>query len=223
MADYQVKVVGVKTVTHNVHTFTIEKPEGFSYTPGQATDLSILKKEGWETEKRPFTFTSLPDSETLEFTIKSYTDHDGVTNQLTQIKPGDSFEISDSWGAIAYQGEGVFLAGGAGITPFIAIFRDLYTQNKVGSNRLYFSNKTVSDIILKEEFEKMLGDQFFNLISSEEVEGFYHGRIDKQFLQSQISDFSQPFYVCGPDAFTASILEALEELGAKAESLVFEK
>ena len=222
MADYQVKVIAVKKVTHNVHAFTIEKPEGFTYTPGQATDLSILK-ENWEKEKRPFTFTSLPASDTLEFTIKSYTDHDGVTNQLTQIKPGDSFEISDSWGAISYQGEGTFLAGGAGITPFIAIFRDLYTQNKVGGNKLYFSNKTVSEIILKEEFEKMLGSQLFNLISSEQAQGFYHGRINKEFLQTQISDFSQPFYVCGPDAFTSSILSALEELGAKAETLVFEK
>ena len=222
MADYQVKVIAVKNVTHNVHAFTIEKPEGFIYTPGQATDLSILK-EGWETEKRPFTFTSLPGGDTLEFTIKSYTDHDGVTNQLAQIKPGDSFEISDAWGAIAYQGEGIFLAGGAGITPFIAIFRDLYSKNKVGNNKLFFSNKTVSDIILKDEFEKILGDQFFNLISFEEAEGFYHGRIDKKFLLTQIADFSQPFYVCGPDAFTSSILSALEELGANAESLVFEK
>ncbi|MEO6684313.1 MAG: FAD-binding oxidoreductase [Dyadobacter sp.] len=222
MADYQVKVIAVKDVTHNVHAFTIEKPEGFIYASGQATDLSILK-ENWKAEKRPFTFTSLPESETLEFTIKSYTDHDGVTNQLTQIKPGDNFEISDAWGAIAYQGEGVFLAGGAGITPFIAIFRDLHAQNKVGSNRLFFSNKTVSDIILKDEFEEILGEQFFNLISSEQAEGFYHGRIDKKFLQTHISDFSQPFYVCGPDAFTSSILSALEELGAKAESLVFEK
>lgn len=222
MADYQVKVIAVKNVTHNVHAFTIEKPEGFTYTPGQATDLSILK-ENWETEKRPFTFTSLPASDTLEFTIKSYTDHDGVTNQLTQIKPGDSFEISDAWGAIAYQGEGVFLAGGAGITPFIAILRYLFSENKVGNNKLFFSNKTVLDIILKDEFDKILGDQFFNLISSEVAEGFYHGRIDKKFLQSQIADFSQPFYVCGPDAFTSSILTALEELGATAESLVFEK
>ncbi|WP_159476387.1 FAD-binding oxidoreductase [Dyadobacter sp. 3J3] len=222
MADYQVKVLAVKDVTHNVHAFTIEKPAGFTYAPGEATDLSILK-ENWKAEKRPFTFTSLPESETLEFTIKSYTDHDGVTNQLTQIKPGDNFEISDAWGAISYQGEGVFLAGGAGITPFIAIFRHLYSQNKVGSNRLFFSNKTVSDIILKEEFEEILGEQFFNLISSEQAEGFYQGRIDKKFLQTHIRDFSQPFYVCGPDAFTSSILSALEELGAKAESLVFEK
>jgi ferredoxin-NADP reductase len=115
------------------------------------------------------------------------------------------------------------LAGGAGVTPFISILRALHAQGKIGRNRLFFSNKTTADIILKEEFENMLGYNFFNILSSEQAVGYAHGRITKDFLQKHIEDFSQPFYVCGPDAFTASILEALQELGAKPETLVFEK
>jgi len=222
MADYSVRLLSKKPVTHNVNAYTVEKPAGFTYTPGQATDFSI-QKEPWAGEKRPFTFTSLPTADTLEFTIKSYTDHDGVTNALTKVQPGDHFEISDAWGAIEYKGEGVFLAGGAGITPFLAIFRDLHSKGQVGANQLFFSNRTTADIILKDELEQILGNHFFNLISDENAEGYYHGRIDKAFLQKHIAHFDQPFYVCGPDAFTESILKALEELGAKAETLVFEK
>jgi ferredoxin-NADP reductase len=222
MADYQVKVIRVKNITHNVHAFVVEKPEEFVYSPGQATELSILN-ENWKNEKRPFTFTSIPTEPTLEFTIKSYTDHDGMTNQLTLVQPGDFFEMGDAWGAIAYQGEGVFLAGGAGITPFIAILRALYTRGEIGNNQLFFANKTRADIILKDEFEKMLGYNFFNILSVEEVENYPHGRITREFLKMHIKDFHQPFYVCGPDAFTASVLQALQELGAKPESLVFEK
>ncbi|WP_221391512.1 FAD-binding oxidoreductase [Dyadobacter sp. NIV53] len=222
MANYKVKVLDVRPVTHNVHAFTIEKPEGFNYVPGQATDLSIVK-ENWENEKRPFTFTSLQESDFLQFTIKSYPDRNGVTNQLLYVEPGDYFEISDAWGAIEYQGEGVFLAGGAGITPFIAIFRDLYSRNKIGNNKLFFSNKTTADIILKEEFETMLGNNFHKIISAENVDGCYYGRINKGFLQENITDFTRHFYVCGPDPFIASILDALQELGAHAETLVFEK
>jgi ferredoxin-NADP reductase len=124
MENTAVKVLSAKFVTHNVKSFKIEKPKGYTYHPGQATELSVLKP-GWEKEKRPFTFTSLPDADHLEFTIKCYTDHDGVTNQLFHVQPGDMFEIGDSWGAIEYKDEGVFIAGGAGVTPFIAIFRYL--------------------------------------------------------------------------------------------------
>jgi ferredoxin-NADP reductase len=208
--------------THDVHTFRVEKPSGFSFTPGQATELSILK-EGWEKEKRPFTFTALPEDDHLEFTIKSYDDHDGVTHQLNFIRQGDQFEIGEAWGAIQYNGEGTFFAGGAGVTPFIAIFRYLHKTNQLGNNKLIFSNKTDADIILEDEFTKMLGSNFINIITRQDNTRYTKGYINKDFLQQHITDFSQPFYVCGPDAFTANILDALKELGASAETLVFEK
>jgi predicted ferric reductase len=39
--------------------------------------------------------------------------------------------IRDVWGAIEYKGEGVFIAGGAGVTPFIAILRQLQADDKL--------------------------------------------------------------------------------------------
>jgi len=222
MENIAVKILGVKPVTHNVRSFTVEKPAGFAYHPGQATELSVLKP-GWEKEKRPFTFTSLPNADHLEFTIKCYTDHDGVTNQLSKVQAGDMLEIGDAWGAIEYKGEGVFIAGGAGVTPFIAILRHLHAQNKIGNNQLFFSNRTLKDIILKEEFDKMLGLNFINIITEEYSEAYMHGRIDKTLLHQNITNFNQPFYVCGPDAFTVDILNALKESGAHPDSLVFEK
>ncbi len=222
MPEYKVGILSTAAVTHNVRSFRVEKPAGFHYTPGQATELSIQKKK-WENEKRPFTFTSLPDDETLEFTIKMYTDRDGVTNQLKYLQIGDEFEISDAWGTIEYKGAGTFIAGGAGITPFIAILRNLYHKNQLAGNRLIFSNKTDQDIILKNELEQMLGNQFMNVITQQKDTAYFFGKIDKAFLQQYISDFKQHFYVCGPDGFVQSILGMLQELGAGAEALVFEQ
>jgi len=69
----------------------------------------------------------------------------------------------------------------------------------------------------------MLGLNFLNTITQEESEAYMHGKIDKIFLEQNIKNFDQPFYVCGPDAFIADILNALKELGAYPDSLVFEK
>lgn len=49
----------------------------------------------------------------------------GVTNELLSLKAGDNLIVNDIFGAIHYKGEGTFIAGGAGVTPFISIFRDL--------------------------------------------------------------------------------------------------
>jgi len=222
--SYTVAIKSIKQITHDVKKFTFEKPEGYSFTPGQATEVSI-NKEGWKDEKRPFTFTSLNVDPNLEFTIKIYEDHDGVTNQIGKLEVGDEFIINDPWGTIQYKGPGVYLAGGAGVTPFIAIFRDLHRKGELNGNRLIFSNKTAKDVILREEFEEMLGDDFVSVLTDKDADGhlFLDGFIDKDFLDEQIDDFDQPFYVCGPMKFNENMMKYLKELGADPDSLVFEE
>lgn len=222
MEEHIVKVKKAEWVTYNVRKFRIEKPEGYSFTPGQATEVAI-NKEGWKEEKRPFTFTSLNKDPELEFTIKIYTDHDGVTNQLGQLKTGDELLLHDVWGTIQYKGPGVFIAGGAGITPFIAILRSLDDENKINGNRLIFSNRTSKDIILRDEFNKMLGERFINTLTEEDHPDYDHQRIDREYLEEKISDFEQHFYVCGPSSFVEDISEALEKLGTSSDSIVFEE
>jgi ferredoxin-NADP reductase len=223
MKTFQLKILEKKQITHDTNCFTIEKPEGYDFVPGQATELSLLK-EGWETEKRPFTFTNLPEQEHLEFIIKSYHDHEGVTKRLDEAQVGDMVEIGDAWGAISYKGEGVFIAGGAGITPFISIFRKLRKENKIGNNSLIFANKSNSDIILFDELKTILGHKFQNIIAEQEDTAYDRGLIDKEYLESKISDFRhQHFYLCGPEGFMEAVENALKELGANPDSLVFEQ
>ena len=222
MEEHIVKIINAEMVTHNVRRFTIEKPSNYKFTPGQATEISINKPK-LKDERRPFTFTSLAKWPALEFTIKIYNDHNGVTNALGNLSPGDEIILHDVWGAIRYKGSGVFIAGGAGVTPFIAILRDLFDRGEIEGNRLIFSNRTAADIILKKEFEMMLGDNFFNTLTREQNTEFNFGRIDKEFLEKQVINFHKNFYVCGPDKFVKDILQNLENLGARPESLVFEE
>jgi len=117
MEEHIVKILTIDKVTHNVKRFQVEKPEGYTFNPGQATEVSINVPE-FRNERRPFTFTCLNSARYLEFTIKIYPEHKGITNELGKLKPGSELIIRDVWGDIAYKGVGVFIAGGAGITPF---------------------------------------------------------------------------------------------------------
>ncbi|RFM26828.1 ferredoxin reductase domain-containing protein [Deminuibacter soli] len=221
--EYTLKVLSVAPVTHDVHRIRLEKPEGFSFTPGHVADVSV-NKPGWVNEKRPFTFTALNSEPYVEFTIKCYTDHDGVTKQIGQLQAGDELIVSDSWGAIEYKGEGYFIAGGAGITPFIAIFRQLHKDNKIGNNKLFFSNKTAADIIYEEELKQLLGNNAIYIVTKESDPGYRHDYINEAFLQKEVTDFvNSPFYICGPDAMTAAITDILVKNGASADTVVFEK
>jgi ferredoxin-NADP reductase len=219
-----VTIQNIESVTHDVKQIRFEKPKDYSFTPGQATEVSI-DKDGWRDKKRPFTFTSLNSDDYLEFVIKIYPEHDGVTEQIGKLKAGDQLIIDEPWGTIEYKEPGVFLAGGAGVTPYIAIFRDLKKKGEVNGNTLIFSNKSEKDIILKDEFEEILGDQFINVITDEPTDEhiFLDGHIDKEFLESKIDDVEQAFYVCGPQPFNEAMMKNLKELGANPDALVFEE
>lgn len=222
MEEFIVKLISVDRVTHDVNKFKVEKPNGYSFTPGQATEVSI-NKSNLKDEKRPFTFTGLVDLPYLEFIIKSYDAHNGVTKQIKNLQPNDELIIRDTWGAISYKGPGVFIAGGAGITPFVAILRNLKQKNELAGSKLIFSNKTSADIILKNEFSEILGNNFINLLTRENNKEYYFGRINELFLKEQVIDFNQNFYVCGPDSFVQNINSILTNLGVVPDSIVFEK
>src|SRR5258706_6602549 len=221
MEEHIVKILSVEPVTHNVKRFKVEKPVEYKYIPGQATEVAINRPQ-WEKERRPFTFTSLNEWDHLEFTIKIYTDHDGVTNQLGQLKPGDEILLHDVWGAIHYKGAGVFIAGGAGVTPFIAIFRQLQHDDELDGNTLLFSNKTHKDIILKDEFSAMLGSKFINTLTKENMPGYDYHAINEEYLRQKINNFDQQFYICGPDKMVKDIHEILKKLTGKDDLITIE-
>ena len=222
MEKHLVKIKSINHITPDVLQIVTEKPDNYTFAPGQATEIAI-NKPGWKAKKRPFTFTSLPVDDFLQFTIKTYPSHKGVTNELLQLEEGDELILHDVFGAIAYQGEGLFIAGGAGVTPFISIFRHLKLKNEIGGNKLIFANKTKEDIILAVEFEELLGKNFINILSEERVIGYAYGQIDEEFLKATITDFNQQFYVCGPPPMMESIEKQLANLGVAKKTITVEK
>ena len=208
-------------VTHDTNHYVFSRPEGMSFEPGQAAELAI-KKEGWKDEGRPFTFTSMPDDQDLEFVIKTYPDHDGVTEQMAMLEPGAEVTLDGPFGAIQDQGPGVFLAAGAGITPFIPILKQRDMQGRAGDCTLIFSNKSEKDIILRDQWESMQGLKTVFVVTDESSDDLHSGEIDKAFLEEHIGNFDQKFYLCGPGGFVDAMRDALQELGAKEGSIVTE-
>ena len=220
--SHTVKILEVEPITHNVKRFKLQKPHGYVFKEGQATELSI-NKDGWQDKKRPFTFTSLNGWDNLEFTIKIYKDHKGVTNELDSLGVGDEVILHDVWGTILYDGPGVFIAGGAGITPFIAILRNLEVDEKLKGNKLIFANQSEKDIIIKNELEAMLGNDFINILSEGNNTAYAHGYINKSFLENYIQNKEGKVYLCGPEPMMEAVTAILKEMNIKEENIITEQ
>jgi len=210
-------------VTHDVKRFILTKPRNFEYEPGQGVKMVINEPKWKNEESRPFTPTSLTGDKVLEFKIKKYSARKGVTDKLHSLEAGARLLISDVFGTITYKSPGIFIAAGAGVTPFIAITRQLAREGKLDSNSLIYSNKTPADVICEKELRHYFGLRCIMTCTQESVFGFENRRITKNFLKEKIQDFTQHFYVCGPDSFVKDIKSILKELGASPDSIVFEE
>jgi ferredoxin-NADP reductase len=224
------EILAIEKLTFDVKRFTLSKPKDYTFQAGQATEVAI-DKPGWDNQLRPFTFSSKPDEEHLQLIIKIYHDHEGATHQIDRLEVGDQFLIKSPWGAIKYKGPGVFLAGGAGITPFLPIIRQLHESDDIDGHKLIFSNKTERDIILRNTLNNWMSGRCLHVLTEtngrvgESDSDLLHlgGYIDQDFLADQIDDIDQHFYICGPQPFNASMKAGLQDLGANPETLVFEQ
>lgn len=222
MCIFPVKIKSINKITHDVLQIVTEKPNDYGFKPGQATSISINK---WECEykKSPFTFTSLPYQPYLEFIIKTYPAHESVTDELLDLRINDEIILHSVFGEIRYKGEGVFIAGGAGVTPFISIFRQLKAKNEIGNNKLIFANKRKQDIILENEFKELLGDNFVNILSDEYTDEYANGLITESFLKDYVNRSTKNVYVCGPPEMMESVNMQLSNLGVYKKNITVEK
>jgi ferredoxin-NADP reductase len=214
--NYNVKIIGKERLNHDVIQFRLQRPAGYEFKPGQAIELFLEEPD--KKGPAPFTFTGLTTDPYLELIIKIYEDRKALTAALAGKNAGDSVNITDPWDSFINKGPGIFFAGGAGVTPFIAILRHLKMDNNIGSSQLLFFNKSHEDIFLEKEFKSLLGNRYMNILTREH-NGSPKPKIDEQFIRTRMAHFTGPFYVCGPPGFTQTIQNALIKLGAQNETV----
>ncbi len=216
--DHRVTLRRLHHVTHDVVHAITTKPEGFGFQRGQAVDWA-LDRRGFRDNPHPFTMVSGPEDDHLEFVIKcyptsEYPDHEGVTEQIEKLVPGAKILISEPFGGLEDKGEGVFIAGGAGITPFISMLEAREKAGALGGCALIFSNKAEKDIILRERWEAMAkkGLQLRLTLTDEDHPSIPHTMVTGDYLKEQLGELTnRRFYVCGPPPMMEAVIATLRQ------------
>lgn len=208
-------------VTHDVQQLIVSRPAGLSWEPGQGVGVAV-DEDGLRDEAHPFTPTGWRDGPVLEFTVKEYPSHEGVTERLHQLEPGSGLLLKEPFGTITDRGAGTFIAGGAGVTPFLAIFRHMSAPD-LAKSTLLFSNHTPADVIREKELRHLFGDRCHLTCTVRSAPGYDGRHIDRKYLEEKVDRFDGRFYLCGPPSFVEEVGEALVSLGAQRESIIVEK
>ena len=216
--EFPVTLLNKEQLTHDVVRLTLQRPTDYEFTAGQAIDFK-LDIPAAKDKVSPFTFTGLNTADHLELTIKCYPDHHGMTEQVAKLQAGDEVIISEPFETVKLKGPGVFIAGGTGMTPFIAILRQKKVDGTLPGNMLFFFNKKREDVFMEDEFRGLLGDDFTSILTKEKAPGHLHASVSAEFLKAHIKDLHQPFYTCGPEGFVMAVKAALTSLGASEEMI----
>ncbi|MFA5575026.1 MAG: flavodoxin reductase [Brumimicrobium sp.] len=217
------KIISIEYLTDDVIQLRIEKPIDLIFKLGQATEIGF-RTNNQEITKSIFTIASLPTEDYLSFIIKITQSYNPFFTRLKEAKSGDEILVYESFynSGIGYKGEGIFIAGGVGISPFMPLLKKLNKENSLGKSKLIFANRTRKDIIFKDYFEEILGDNFITILSDEKHDDHHYGFVTSDFIQKANTNHLQYFYLCGPQPMLDSIESGLLKAGVLEENIVKE-
>jgi len=225
------KIIEIRQITHDTKSFKFELPAqaALDFLPGD--HMMMQANINGQDHRRPYTPSSTPDdSGFFEIIIKRYPNglmsgyvHDkNVGDEILMSGPtkGGHFEPSMAK-KIA------MIAGGAGVTPMIAIIRTVLRRGYKTDMTLLFANKTEQDIILRDEFENYAAkhNNFKCIFTVDEPASNWHGHsgfIDDSHLKKHLPppEDNPLIFLCGPPMMEYKLRETILKLGYEKSRLV---
>ena len=216
--------------THDVKTFRFvaEPPKLFRYSPGQFMTLEV-PIDG-TIVRRSYTISATPSRpHVISVTVKRV-EGGQISNWLhDNLQAGSSLFVDGPHGTFTcIGGDGgpyLFISGGSGITPVMAMSRWLCdTAPDADIHFLHFA-RSPDDLIFADELkliERLLPGFRCEFVCSRAEEGCgwtgRTGRICPELVTEMVPDLkSRSVYLCGPPPFMDATREMLEKLGFDME------
>ena len=169
-------------------------------------------------EQHPFTISSHPKEENLRITIKGLGDY--TADLHSKLKAGEIAKVEGPYGHFSSsyikEKEQIWIAGGIGITPFLSLAKDMYT-NKV---HLYWCVSQETEAVYHEELSLIAEENpnfQFTIWSSKE----------RGFLTADglgLENYSDKGYLlCGPSALKKNISKQLKANGVNKKNIYEEE
>jgi predicted ferric reductase len=221
------RVSEVVPETENVWTVKMVPPEGQTiedYAPGQFHFLTFYRKRTLPVEEHHWTISSSPSQKGyVSSTIKALGD---FTSTMGRTEKGDRVAVHGTFGRFSYvfhpeEKDLVFIAGGIGITPLMAMLRHMRDTRDRRSVTLLYANQKESDIVFLQELSKIQAGEFPALraahVLSRAGKGWHgeRGHVNREKIEKYcgVDIANKTFYVCCPPGMLKAVLASLKDLG----------
>lgn len=230
-------VTDIQKEADGVWTIALTAPAGvqrFDFLPGQFHFLTFRRAAHLPVEEHHWTISSSPaETGLLRSTIKESGD---FTATIGKTKRGDTALVYGPFGRFSYvlhpeERDLVFLAGGIGITPFMAMLRHMRDTQAKRTVTLVYGNTTERDIVFRDELTDMerggvAALRVVHVLSqpSPEWRG-EQGRLDAEMVGKLCGPLGtgRAYYLCAPPAVMSQAIRVLRRAGVPARRIHFER
>ena len=186
--------------------------------------VSVKLQIGGAITARPYTLAASPARALkgeYEITVKRAADGFVSDYILNNWQIGTEVTLSGPEGPFSYEPmrdekEVVGLAGGSGITPFMAMARAIADGMEDFRLTLLYGSRTKADILYAEELAAICAAtdkvRVVHVLSEEKAEGFEHGFLSAELIR-KYAPANYTLYLCGPRAMHDFLSQELPKLG----------
>ena len=212
---FQVTLVAMRDITHDIREFHLQADEPIPFSPGQYGLLSLPGVVG----QRAYSMSNVGNGNGAtiwQFQIKRIPAGQGTTVLFDQLRIGDRLGVDGPFGN-AYLREDslrdvVCIAGGSGISPMLSIARAMMYSPTMTARKLHFfyGGRSLRDICGETELRELPGFaerlSYYPSLSMSGVEtgwnghiGFVHENVLRT-ISGMPADYE--YYFAGPPAMT---------------------
>jgi ferredoxin-NADP reductase len=207
-------------VAEGTFAFYFDKPAGFSHQAGQNALLTL--PDG--SEGHTFTIASAPHERELMFATRMR--DSAYKRALAAAAIGAKFQLDGPAGVMVLHEDekrpAVFLAGGIGITPFLAMARDAAARLLPHRLLLFYSNRRPQDAAFFVELKHMQNRNFHMVATMTNAPDWQGEKrmISRELLAAHVKDLRDPvYYFAGPPGMTMAVQGLLGEMGVKEDDM----
>ena len=236
MAVYESRLSRRARVAEGTMAFYFSKPSGFRHQAGQSLQMMLVDPPETDSEGngRTFTIASAPHEPELMIATRM---RDTAFKRVLGTAPiGTTVTIDGPGGEMVLHDDparpAVFLAGGIGITPFLAMARHAAKERLPHRLHLFYSNRRPEDAAFLPELQKMeqLNRNYRLVATMAEPEKSAQrwsgetGFIRRDMLERHLPDLESPiYYFAGPPQMTMAMQRMLEEIGIGEHAMRYEE
>jgi propane monooxygenase reductase component len=225
----ELRVETLEALTHDIYRLVLDATE-MNYKPGQYVDVTIPGSD----EVRSFSMANLPNGK-LEFMIKAYPD--GKFSSLLaekKIEEGHDLTVTGPYGVFTLRRNSerplLFIGGGAGMAPILALLRALADQKSERKAVYYYGARGPKDLFhldeLSELEQRLANFTFVPALSDcdeEEDWGGERGLITEVVERCEQELSEMDAYLCGPPPMVDAAIAMLDAKGVPEDRVFYDK